>query len=50
MKPAASGASEMENTWASRKLKLGDHLKATGKFVLRLTPVDFSGLPAGVVF
>lgn len=43
----ASGASEAENTCASRQLKLGNHLQVAGKFVLRLTPVDLSGLPEG---
>lgn len=47
---AASGVPGMENTCASRQLKLGNHLKVTGKFVLRLTPVDLSGLPEGLEF
>lgn len=47
---AASGASEMKKTCASRKLKLGSHLKVAGKFVLRLTPVDLSGLPENLDF
>lgn len=42
---AASGATERENTCASRKLKLGNDLKVASMFALRPTPVDSSELP-----